>query len=243
MSNTLATITKSVGKSLAKSDREIVQSILYSHNHSSSALQLKSLLGLKSIVQANSAIGRLGKKIYQLLGSHPDGFNSGEFQWWTVAAIGHRDDILGFIWSLREDVVSGLIAAGYCNSGVPLPEEVIPVLREGALKRITVNSYERNPVARARCLAEHGTSCVVCGFNFGNTYGAEAEGYIHVHHLVQLSDISEDYEVDPIQDLRPVCPNCHALIHMSNPPKTIEQARALIVPNNSSKPMPLRSTA
>lgn len=213
-----------------------MQSILYSHNHSSSALQLKSLLGLKSIIQANAAIGRLGKKIYQLLGAHPDGFNLGEFQWWSVAATGHKDDILGFVWSLREDVVSGLIAAGYSNSGAPLPEEVAPTLREGALKRIAVNSYERNPVARARCIATHGTSCVVCGFNFGAAYGAEVEGYIHVHHLVQLSDIGEDYEVDPVQDLRPVCPNCHAVIHMSNPPKTIEQARSLIAPNISSQP-------
>ena len=243
MSNTLATVTESVGNSLSASDREIVQSILYSHNHSSSALQLKSLLGLKSIVQANAAIGRLGKKIYHLLGTHPDGLSPGGFQWWTVAATGHKDNVLGFVWSLREDVVSGLIAAGYSNSGVLLPEEVAPAIREGALKRITVNSYERNPVARARCIAAHGTNCAVCGFNFGATYGAEAEGYIHVHHLVQLSDIGEDYEVDPVRDLRPVCPNCHAVIHMKNPPNTIEQARSLLAPNNSFKPTPLRGAA
>ncbi len=235
MSDTLAVITKTVANSLAKSDREIVQSILYSHNHSSSALQLKSLLELKSIVQANAAIGRLGKKIYQLLGTHPDGYELGEFQWWSVAATGQRDKTRGFVWSLRKEVVLGLTAAGYSIAGVSIPEEIAPTLREGTLKRIAVNSYERNPVARERCIAAHGASCVVCGFNFRAVYGAVAEGYIHVHHLVQLSDIGEEYEVDPVKDLRPVCPNCHAVIHMSNPPKTIEQAKSLIENNQGHK--------
>ena len=243
MSDNLATITESVANSLARSDREIVQAILYSHGHSSSALQLKALLGLKSIVQANAAIGRLGKKIYQLLGAHPDGYEPGQFQWWSVAATGHKDETRGFVWSLRKEVVSGLSSAGYSTAGVSLPEEVAPTFREGTLKRITVNSYERNPVARARCIAAHGASCVVCGFNFGSVYGQEADGYIHVHHLVQVSDIGEHYEVDPVLDLRPVCPNCHAVIHMSDPPKTIEQARSLIAPNNSLKPTPLRGAA
>lgn len=235
MSNSLETITKSVAGSLAAGDREIIQSILYSRDHSSSALQLKSLLGLKSIVQANAAIGRLGKKIYQLLGEHPDGLELGEFQWWTVAATGYRDKNLGFVWSLRKEVVSGLVAAGYSTIGIALPDEVSSSLREGTLMRITVNAYERNPVARARCIATYGTNCAACGFDFGSMYGPEAEGYIHVHHLVQISEIGEDYEVDPITDLRPVCPNCHAVIHMSNPPKTIEQARSLITPNNPFK--------
>ena len=30
---------------------------------------------------------------------------------------------------------------------------------------------------------------------------------IQVHHLVPLSAIGKKYRVDPIRDLRPVCPN------------------------------------
>ncbi len=34
------------------------------------------------------------------------------------------------------------------------------------------------------------------------------EGFIHVHHLKPLSEVGYEYRVDPIRDLRPVCPNC-----------------------------------
>jgi 5-methylcytosine-specific restriction protein A len=81
-----------------------------------------------------------------------------------------------------------------------------------------VNAYERDPRARKACLAHHGTNCSVCGFNFESRYGKIGEGFIHVHHLVPLSEVGEDYEVDPIADLLPVCPNCHAMLHRSDPP-------------------------
>jgi predicted HNH restriction endonuclease len=141
---------------------------------------------------------------------------------------------VGFVWSLREEVVAGLIAAGYPVAGAALPEEIDSTkLVEGAFRQIAVNAYERNPVARQRCLAAYGTACVVCGFDFGKVYGSDAEGFIHVHHIIPISSIGSSYEVDPIKDLRPVCPNCHAFIHMFDPPKTIEQAR-LVVSNNGT---------
>ena len=41
-------------------------------------------------------------------------------------------------------------------------------------------------------------------------------------------------EVDPVADLRPVCPNCHAVIHLGGACRTIEEVRRLLksaVPN------------
>jgi len=93
------------------------------------------------------------------------------------------------------------------------PEEVFDTLKEGAKKTIIVNSYERNPKARAACINKYGVSCVVCDFNFENIYGARGKGFIHVHHLMPVSDIGDEYEINPITDLRPVCPNCHAMLH------------------------------
>ena len=111
-----------------------------------------------------------------------------------------------------------------------LPEEINPteVLLEGAARQIMVNAYERNPEARSRCIAHYGTRCFICDFDFGLSYGEFLEGYIHVHHLRQLSDIGEEYEVDPIADLRPVCPNCHAAIHRRNPPFTIDEVKKML---------------
>lgn len=120
-----------------------------------------------------------------------------------------------------------------------LPEELfdapIPYV-EGAVKRITVNAYERNPQARAACLRAHGLSCAVCGFNFASVYGEIGENFIHVHHLKPIAQIGTEYTLDPIQDLRPVCPNCHAMLHRRKGPRpySIEEL-ALIVSGGLSQ--------
>ena len=99
---------------------------------------------------------------------------------------------------------------------------------EGAAESITVNSYERDIAARHKCIQHYGSSCVVCGFNFANVFGPFASGHIHVHHLVPLHAIGKTYVVDPIQDLRPVCPNCHAAIHLGGKTRSIEKMRELL---------------
>lgn len=88
-----------------------------------------------------------------------------------------------------------------------------PVLCEGALTSNILNKYERNQQARAACIAAHGTACSVCGLDFGKVYGPEFAGKIEVHHIVPLCEIGEEYVVDPINDLVPVCPNCHTALH------------------------------
>jgi hypothetical protein len=110
------------------------------------------------------------------------------------------------------------------------PDEVLPVqpLVEGAVFRITVNAYERNSEAHRRCIAAHQPRCCACGFDFGTTYGPEFTGFIHVHHLRPLSEIGGEYVVDPVKDLRPVCPNCHAIIHHGGGLRSIEEVRQLL---------------
>jgi 5-methylcytosine-specific restriction protein A len=95
------------------------------------------------------------------------------------------------------------------------PEEVDPAdtFDEGAVARILVNKYERDPEARRRCIEHYGTDCQICGFDFAESYGEAGAGIIHVHHLIPISKLGPSYKVDPIKDLLPVCPNCHAFIH------------------------------
>lgn len=89
--------------------------------------------------------------------------------------------------------------------------------KEGRTKQITVNIYERNPIVRAKCIEHHGAVCQVCDLDFESRYGKIGKGFIHVHHLIELSTIGDDYEVDPIHDLQPVCPNCHVMLHRRKP--------------------------
>lgn len=101
-------------------------------------------------------------------------------------------------------------------------------LTEGASYTVKVSAFERNPVARQKCVEHYGCNCVVCGFNFGAAYGSAADGYTHVHHLKPLASVGEEYVIDPIKDLCPVCPNCHAVIHLRQPPYGIEEVKTML---------------
>lgn len=101
-------------------------------------------------------------------------------------------------------------------------------LPEGSKRKVIVNAYERNPLARAACIAHHGHRCQVCSVDLGERFGEVADGFIHVHHIVPLASIGRRYEVDPIRDLVPVCPTCHAVIHLQIPPLSIAEAKALL---------------
>jgi hypothetical protein len=113
---------------------------------------------------------------------------------------------------------------------VRLPEEVPSgsVYSEGSVQRILVNRYERDPNARKACIQHYGTKCCLCGFDFVAVYGELMAGFIHVHHLASLATVGDDYQVDPIRDLRPVCPNCHAVLHRREPPYSLEDIIALL---------------
>jgi hypothetical protein len=107
-----------------------------------------------------------------------------------------------------------------------LPESIL--LEEGSYRLIRVNIYERNQIARAKCIEHYGASCFICGFDFESVYGPIGEGYIHVHHVVPLSQIKKNYKVNPITDLRPVCPNCHAMIHRDTSATSCEYITSLL---------------
>lgn len=99
---------------------------------------------------------------------------------------------------------------------------------EGAVKQATINAYERDPKARAACIAKYGVICQVCDFNFETKYGEIGKGFIHVHHIVDIATVGKSYQVDPINDLIPVCPNCHAMLHTETPAMSIEKLKQLI---------------
>ena len=113
------------------------------------------------------------------------------------------------------------------DATIPLAEELAAPEKypEGARCSVTINAYERNPQARAACIAHHGYLCAACGFNFAAVYGSWGKDFIHVHHINPIGKIGRQYEIDPKEDLIPVCPNCHAMIHRTEPPLTVAQLR------------------
>jgi 5-methylcytosine-specific restriction protein A len=113
-------------------------------------------------------------------------------------------------------------------STTEVPKPYREMLREGRARRALAVSYERNARARLLCIQHHGTSCSVCGFNFGSVYGDAFNGFIVVHHLEPLSNKKGQYVVDPVRDMRPVCANCHLIIHKRADPYTIEEVTQML---------------
>ncbi|SIO09985.1 HNH endonuclease [Vannielia litorea] len=102
------------------------------------------------------------------------------------------------------------------------------IFSEGKQVLITVSATERSAKARAECLKLKGYDCSVCEINFGRHFGEIGVGFIHVHHLNQISEKKGEYQIKPLDDLVPVCPNCHAMLHRKTPPYSVEQMKAII---------------
>lgn len=104
---------------------------------------------------------------------------------------------------------------------LPLEE----IVTEGRL--ITRNVKTRERSSRLRLIAiEHFThnniiSCDCCGFNFPIAYGIEyGKDCIEIHHIKPIfqyeGDTFEQVVDNALQNLLPVCPNCHRVIHKSH---------------------------
>lgn len=210
--------------------------ILYdAPNCEATALQLAQMLGYNDFPPVNALIGKLGKRIAKHLGIELPERENNSPGWWQLVAHGEqRPD--GFTWWIRNELFDALVELGLLqDSDARLYSDAVSAaisLAEGKKKQVTVNAFERNSVARTLCIKHFGTKCSVCGFDFAQRYGQIGKGFIHVHHLLELSSIDKEYKVNPTTDLRPVCPNCHAMLHQRNPAYTIDELRDIIGSNS-----------
>lgn len=189
------------------------------------AKEISNIFGYSDFPPVNSIIGKLGKRIEKSINPKIDTGN------WNTIAEGKQTE-RGFVWVLRKELRNALLELGMFNKedSKVFPEEVSQDMRfaEGSIKKITVNAYERNQTARKLCIRYQGTNCKVCNFDFAKTYGTIGKGFIHVHHIYDLSKAPKNYQVDPTKDLVPVCPNCHAMLHSERPAISVEKLKKLI---------------
>ncbi len=221
---------------LGEGDLDLLRTHYGCQDCSATAGQLCRLLGYKAIIEVNGAFGRLGHRVANHLHLSPSKRENGSCQWWAILAHGLQEQ-RGFVWTLRGELVSALTELGLLEDASDSYAEEVTGYRdlfEGATRQITVNAYERNPTARALCVQHYGPICVVCGFNFGRAYGEVGQDFIHVHHLLEISQIGREYRVDPVADLRPVCPNCHAMLHRRRPALSIDEVREHIRKANAT---------
>lgn len=101
---------------------------------------------------------------------------------------------------------------------------------EGSAKSELLTKYERSHLNRSLCLAYYGYDCKACGINLKEKYGDIARDFIHVHHLNPISECGET-KPNPITDFVPLCPNCHAIAHLKNPPITVAEIQKILIKN------------
>jgi 5-methylcytosine-specific restriction protein A len=98
---------------------------------------------------------------------------------------------------------------------------------EGSMYFQKIKKYERSRYNRALCLKYYGFTCRGCGLEMESKYGPVGSGVIHVHHIVPVSKMGGSYQLNPVKDLRPLCPNCHNVVHRTDPPLDIDSLKAI----------------
>ena len=84
---------------------------------------------------------------------------------------------------------------------------------EGERQHVEFERAHRNPVLRQCCIALWGYQCQCCGIDMEKIYGELGKHFIEVHHLKPISTYDESRPDDYVDNLVPLCPNCHAMIH------------------------------
>jgi hypothetical protein len=128
------------------------------------------------------------------------------------------------LWqAVGADVADGQNVRWTLARCTPEQNESDVIYTEGERFEVRTTAIERNPAARDACLRHHGYKCAVCDFDFAAEYGEIGEGYIHVHHRSEIGLSDGPRRVDPVRDLIPLCPNCHAMVHRKSPALDVDE--------------------
>lgn len=96
------------------------------------------------------------------------------------------------------------------------------VIEEGYLMPVSKSEKRKRSRLLTKLAREHyakdGTiHCHGCNFAFNAFYGTSAKGYIEIHHLKPISTYDQNNVtkslVTALEDVRPLCANCHRMIH------------------------------
>ena len=87
-------------------------------------------------------------------------------------------------------------------------------LTEGEKRHVEFETNHRNQALRQACIDKYGYQCQCCGMDFTSIYGEElGENFIEVHHLKMISTYDESHPENYLENLVPLCSNCHSMIH------------------------------
>lgn len=171
------------------------------------ALNFSTKKGASKILSEDDYGTYDGKRLQTMRCLAPDSVDLVE-KIWSNPELLESDD---FIVSFYKDFEEASIASSNSEN---LTEDAASST-EGRLIESWSTRRERDPSNRARCLANREARCAVCEMSFLEQYGEIGRDFIHVHHehpIGASNDKTGDLH-DPENAMKPVCPNCHAMLH------------------------------
>jgi predicted HNH restriction endonuclease len=113
------------------------------------------------------------------------------------------------------------------------------IIEEGALDVRTATQRVRSSKLRHIFIEEFKKAhngrvfCIVCGFDFSETYGEIGKGFIEIHHIepIHLMDIEGEQITigEALKKVTTVCSNCHRMLHRNKGEMiSVEELKALL---------------
>lgn len=99
------------------------------------------------------------------------------------------------------------------------------LVSEGHKRKRLAASVARSITLRRLALKRHGASCSACDLKFLKRYDGLKTDCIELHHV---SPLSRGPRISTIDDLVPLCPNCHRVAHSTEPPLPVAVIRQML---------------
>ncbi|MBL7981019.1 MAG: hypothetical protein JNL52_04335 [Flavobacteriales bacterium] len=144
------------------------------------------------------------------------------------------EDLQTLLASMINHKTAPLIPVARCKACNVLEQDVVIERhalhfsgQDDKVSTLSIDPLEHDPLARALCIQRHGSNCSVCNTDMSVRYGNIGSGFIEIHHQRSSAIKELGHGPDPLRDLYPVCPNCHAMLHRGREmPLTVNELKA-----------------
>ena len=125
--------------------------------------------------------------------------------------------------------IPGYVRVAESDSSPSLDVDIHTIAATEGRRRLVLHlQRERNQtVVRNKKKQAASLDCEVCGFSFRRAYSSAASDYCEIHHLLPLSEVEHTTRTR-MEDLAILCANCHRVVHLKNPPYTLNQVKSLL---------------
>lgn len=143
----------------------------------------------------------------------------------------HKNDLNVLLHFPLDDISDELSSLADDKPLVVIDERTV---MEGELRTRTQEYRTRSRDLRRTAIEHYSKngriSCKSCQFEFASAYPGLGDGYIQIHHLKPVSYMrGEELDMaNALDNVCPLCANCHQMVHRNTPPMSIDELRSYL---------------